>query len=210
MTNFTWKQVEQMAQDPDFRRRNADLIREMTAPKTPAKVKQSKRGKQNVKEGRRFEDEVDGVMTDLWVAGVGMVFKTDAKSKVIGPGRIVYEKQDPFGPPLNPPDFMGVMFGVPVGFDAKVSRSSNTYYATRAKKKFQHSGIVSMSEIASCGFFGYLIQWGDEKISFNPVYDCIDGKVRRKEAEIVGSTVREVLEKWVLENIRNLNEWGEW
>lgn len=194
---MTWGKdfdLEEYLSDPENRARNADLMRGVFGhnKKTP---EHSERNSANAKDGRAFEDHVAGFFTDEWIEGRAMVFKTDAKSRFVqtrkGP-RLIYEKQEVGGPPLNPPDFMGFWDGRAVGIDAKRSTSSKTYYATRKKKRSQHAGILEMFKQSPEGLFGYVIEWGDFDISFVSVENCEDGKVRRDKSSFFAKTVEEL------------------
>ena len=186
--------LQEYLSDPENRRRNADLIRQSLN----ARPEHSARNSANAKDGRTFEDEIAGFFHDEWTVGRAMVFKTDAKSRYVMTkrgARLVYEKQEIAGPPLNPPDFMGIWDGRPVGIDAKRSTSSETYYATRKKKRSQHAGICDMFDLCPNGLFGYVIEWGDRDVTFVHVRDCIDGKVRKKNSSAAAATVAELFEQ---------------
>ena len=92
-----------------------------------------------------------------------MVFKTGAKSRYVMTKAqcaawSMKSKKSP-DPRWNPPDFMGIWDGRPVGIDAKRSTSSETYYTTR-KKRSQLRGICDMFDLCPNGLFGYVIRWG--------------------------------------------------
>lgn len=194
-----WGDIGDMMKDPDFRRRNPHLIQEALSLPGPERARNAQRGRANRRAGEAFEEEIVYVLSRLWGAGEGMVFNTGPAVKHVGKGEIVYKPQpkSDLHPPLNPPDFMGSLFGIPVAFDAKVSRSSTTYYATRDKKKKQHEGIVSLArEFGLDALVGYLVEWNSEKISFIHALDVEDGKVRQRLQTYEADTVEGVLRQW--------------
>lgn len=206
---MNWNDLEELMKDPEFRRRNAANLAEVmnlngkTATSRPGATDMSTRGRKNRAKGKRFEDELTAVLDLLWFHGQGMVFNTGPAVVHVGAGDIKFKPQSHgrFSPPMNPPDFMGALFGIPVAFDAKVSHSSSTYYATRKKKAQQHAGILAMGqELGVDALVGYMVEWEPEKISFIHVLDVPDGKVRQRLADIEDTTVEGVLKQWAKKN----------
>lgn len=203
--NMGWGDLEELMKDPEFRERNGAMIAQTLGRSTQpaqADVDMSRRGRKNRAKGQRFEDEITALLDALWIHGVGMVFNTGPKVITVGKGEIRFKPQNhgKFSPPQNPPDYMGQLFGIPVAFDAKVSHSSRTYYATRKKKASQHEGILAMgTALGVDALTGYLIEWEPRKISLIHVLDVADGKVRQSLSRIMGKTVEEVLSQWAKE-----------
>lgn len=198
-----WGDLQKLADnDPEFRKRNGSLLAELSAK--PGS-KNSARGRNNRADGQRFEDEITAVFNALWLYGAGMVFNTGPATVNVGRGEIRYKRQQSgrFIPPQNPPDYMGQLYGYMVTLDAKVSHSSSTYYATRAKKSAQHAGILAVAHgVGYDSLVGYMIEWSPECVSFVHVLDAQDGKVRRKLSIFEGETPAMVIQQW----IENLGE----
>lgn len=144
-------------------------------------------GKANVRAGRQFEDELAGYFAELWFRGDVMAWKVDAKSRFIAPGRIIYETQPDMGPPINPPDFLGVWSGVPVALDAKTVTSTETY-RVRDKSRYQHDGLRAFAKSPNA-IAGYVIKWGDGGVTFHRVYWSDQRRVyRREDADLAGAS----------------------
>ena len=204
--NLNWNDLDELMKDPDFRKRNGQVLASALRTGSQADVDMARRGRKNRASGQRFEEALKGVMDFLWVHGEGMVFNTGPAVVHVGKGQIKFKPQGrgKFTAPLNPPDFMGVLFGLPVAFDAKVSHSSATYYATRDKKAKQHEGIVDMArQLGIDALVGYVIEWEPKKISFIHALDCVDGKVRQSLACIESDTVEGVFRTWATQNKKN-------
>lgn len=198
-----WEELDQLMKDPDFRERNGKTIARALSPRaTPQTTTNATRGRENRASGQSFEDQITAVLDVLWVQGHAMVFNTGPKVVHVGKGEIKFKQQSHgrFIPPMNPPDYMGHVFGIPVAFDAKVSHSSTTYYATRQKKQTQHDGIVSLAKgLGIDALVGYVIQWDLQKISFIHALDVVDGKVRQSLSRFTDMTVEGVFRQWAEE-----------
>lgn len=170
-------------------------------PVSDTKASNARTGKHNQAQGRIFEDRIASELAQMFYDGRGLVYKVDAKSKVIkvhGSLQIIYEAQGENGPPIHPPDFLGVLDGKLVAFDAKVRRSGDVYYISK-RDRHQCRGLsrLRMTTDASKAFVGYLILWPGDELGFCPV-TMVDtatkyGAVRREHC-VMGESFTDIFE----------------